>query len=47
MSFYFAFDEYTDLATREEALEISRGVMDTFRNTDMPASNKIDEMARQ
>ncbi|KAF8886611.1 isoprenoid synthase domain-containing protein [Gymnopilus junonius] len=47
MSFYFAFDEYTDLATRDEAMEISKGVMDTFRDTETPTSNKINEMARQ
>jgi hypothetical protein len=47
MNFYFAFDEYTDLATKDEAMKIARDVMDTFRNTEIPSSNKITEMARQ
>jgi len=47
MNFYFAFDEYTDMASGEEAKKIARDVMDAFRNTDKPSNNKITEMARQ
>ncbi|KAH9476332.1 Sesquiterpene synthase Agr8 [Psilocybe cubensis] len=47
MNFYFAFDEYTDLANREEALQISKDVMDAFRDTSKPSDSKLIEMARQ
>ncbi|KAF4609589.1 hypothetical protein D9613_012270 [Agrocybe pediades] len=47
MNFYFAFDEYTDMASKDEARKIARDVMDAFRNTEKPAHNQITEMARQ
>nr|8GY0_A Chain A, Terpene synthase [Agrocybe pediades]8GY0_B Chain B, Terpene synthase [Agrocybe pediades] len=47
MNFYFAFDEYTDLASADEAKVIARDVMESFRHTDKPSHNKITEMARQ
>ncbi|KAF8964509.1 terpenoid synthase [Flammula alnicola] len=48
MNFYFAFDEYTDLANRDEAMRIASDVMDAFRTRpSSPSSNKITEMARQ
>ena len=31
MNFYFAFDEYTDVANKAEASKISNDVMDAFR----------------
>ncbi|KAF9477263.1 terpenoid synthase [Pholiota conissans] len=48
MNFYFAFDEYTDVASREEAKKIANDVMDAFRRRPLePSSSKITEMARQ
>ncbi|KDR79494.1 hypothetical protein GALMADRAFT_223690 [Galerina marginata CBS 339.88] len=47
MNFYFAFDEYTDMANKDEAMRIARDVMQAFRNTDTPSNSKITEMARQ
>lgn len=48
MNFYFAFDEYTDVANREEAMKIAQGVMDAFKTRSAePSSSKITEMARQ
>ncbi|KAF8188965.1 isoprenoid synthase domain-containing protein [Pholiota molesta] len=48
MNFYFAFDEYTDVASREEAKKIASDVMDAFRTRPSePSSSKITEMARQ
>jgi len=49
MHFYFAFDEYTDLANKDEAFKIAEDVMDAFRNakTTLPSSSKLIEMARQ
>jgi len=47
MNFYFAFDEYTDMASKEEARKIAHDVMDAFRNTEKPTNNQITEMARQ
>jgi hypothetical protein len=48
MNFYFAFDEYTDVASREEAKKIASDVMDAFRRRPSePSSSKITEMARQ
>lgn len=48
MNFYFAFDEYTDVASRDEAMQIAKGVMEVFRTRpSQPSSSKITEMARQ
>ncbi|PPQ85717.1 hypothetical protein CVT25_002468 [Psilocybe cyanescens] len=47
MNFYFAFDEYTDLADKDEAMKISKDVMNTFKHTEVPFDNKLIEMARQ
>lgn len=47
MNFYFAFDEYTDLANEEEAMQIARDVMYAFKHTDKPFDNKMNEMSRQ
>lgn len=47
MNFYFAFDEYTDLANADEAMQIARDVMYAFKHTDRPFDNKLNEMSRQ
>ncbi|PPQ93592.1 hypothetical protein CVT25_005472 [Psilocybe cyanescens] len=47
MNFYFAFDEYTDLANREEAIKIAKDVMHAFRDTATPSDSKLIEMSRQ
>ena len=50
MSFYFAFDEYTDVANKIEARKIVKDVMDAFRgretNIQLP-QGKITTMAQQ
>jgi len=47
MNFYFAFDEYTDLANKDEAMKIASDVMEAFRHTQVPFDNKLMEMSRQ
>ena len=47
MNFYFAFDEYTDIANKEEAMKIASDVMEIFKDTETPSNNKITEMTRQ
>ncbi|KAF8159217.1 terpenoid synthase [Crassisporium funariophilum] len=54
MNFYFAFDEYTDMADKNEAMKIADDVMDAFRHRKPEAAIgrssgclKITEMARQ
>ena len=50
MNFYFAFDEYTDLANETEATKISNDVMEAFRRRDasmQPSLGKITTMAQQ
>jgi hypothetical protein len=52
MNFYFAFDEYTDVANKMEATKIANDVMDAFRHregsvTVQSSHGKITEMARQ
>jgi hypothetical protein len=50
MSFYFAFDEYTDVANKVEATKIANDVMDAFRRREatIPSSQgKITTMAQQ
>ncbi|KDR79485.1 hypothetical protein GALMADRAFT_63556 [Galerina marginata CBS 339.88] len=47
MNFYFAFDEYTDIANKEEAMKIAKDVMEIFNDVETPSTNKITEMTRQ
>ena len=50
MNFYFAFDEYTDVANKTEASKIANDVMDSFRRRDsiVPSSHgKITTMAQE
>ena len=51
MNFYFAFDEYTDVANKAEASKIANDVMDTFRrrkaSTQPLPHGKITTMAQQ
>ncbi|KAF8799734.1 terpenoid synthase [Phlegmacium glaucopus] len=50
MNFYFAFDEYTDLANKSEATKISNDVMEAFRRREansQPSHGKITAMAQQ
>ncbi|KAF8964553.1 terpenoid synthase [Flammula alnicola] len=48
MNFYFAFDEYTDVANKDEAMKISYDVMEAFRSRTTSSGNaKITEMAKQ
>ena len=50
MSFYFAFDEYTDVANKIEASKIAYDVMDAFRHRGaniQPHQGKITTMAQQ
>jgi Delta6-protoilludene synthase len=53
MNFYFAFDEYTDVANKIEATKIANDVMDAFRRRGdsatlvQPSHGKITEMAQQ
>ena len=50
MNFYFAFDEYTDVANKTEATKISNDVMAAFRNRDANIQlphGKITTMAQQ
>ena len=50
MNFYFAFDEYTDVANKNEARKIANDVMDAFRRRDdsiQSSHGKIMEMAQQ
>jgi len=50
MNFYFAFDEYTDVANKAEARKIANDVMDAFRHREAgihPSHGKITAMAQQ
>jgi Delta6-protoilludene synthase len=51
MNFYFAFDEYTDVANKTEANKISNDVMDAFRRRDASVQSsghgKITSMAQE
>ena len=50
MNFYFAFDEYTDIANKTEATKIANDVMDAFRHKDAivpSAHGKITTMAQE
>jgi hypothetical protein len=48
MNFYFAFDEYTDVVSKEDAMKICHNVMNTMRTrTAVKEDIKITEMARQ
>ena len=50
MNFYFAFDEYTDIANKTEAAKIANDVMAVFRNREasvQPPHGKIAAMAQQ
>ena len=50
MNFYFAFDEYTDVANKKEATKIASDVMAAFRNRDASIDSphgKIATMAQQ
>jgi hypothetical protein len=48
MNFYFAFDEYTDVVSKEDAMKICHNVMETMRTrTAVQEDIKITEMARQ
>jgi hypothetical protein len=50
MNFYFAFDEYTDVANKTEAAKIANDVMAAFRNkevNDQAPHGKITTMAQQ
>ena len=52
MNFYFAFDEYTDVANKIEATKIANDVMDAFRRREASTSTqsfhgKITTMAQQ
>ena len=50
MNFYFAFDEYTDVANKIEATKIANDVMAAFRNREANIQlphGKITTMAQQ
>jgi Delta6-protoilludene synthase len=50
MNFYFAFDEYTDVANKTEASKIAHDVMDSFRCRDaivQSSHGKITAMAQE
>ena len=50
MNFYFAFDEYTDVANKAEASKIVNDVMDAFRRRDVSVRSshgKITTMAQE
>ena len=50
MNFYFAFDEYTDVANKTEASKIGNDVMDAFRRKDASVQSphgKITTMAQE
>jgi hypothetical protein len=50
MNFYFAFDEYTDVANKTEASKITKDVMDAFRRRDASVHSshgKITSMAQE
>ena len=50
MNFYFAFDEYTDVANKTEASKIANDVMESFRCRDasvQSAHGKITTMAQE
>ena len=50
MNFYFAFDEYTDVANKTEASKISNDVMDALRRRDasiQSSHGKITTMAQE
>ena len=50
MNFYFAFDEYTDVANKIEASKIANDVMESFRRRDaivQSAHGKITTMAQE
>ena len=50
MNFYFAFDEYTDVADKAEASQIANDVMDSFRRREARVHSphgKITTMAQE
>ena len=50
MNFYFAFDEYTDVANKTEASEIANDVMEVFRRRDASVQSshgKITTVAQE
>ena len=50
MNFYFAFDEYTDVANKTEATKIANDVMAAFRIKEVSGQaphGKITTMAQQ
>ena len=51
MNFYFAFDEYTDVANKAEHSKIANDVMDAFRRKEASIQplphGKITTMAQQ
>ena len=50
MNFYFAFDEYTDVANKTEASQIANDVMDSFRRREAgvhSSHGKITTMAQE
>ena len=50
MNFYFAFDEYTDVANKTEASKIASDVMDAFRRKEASVRSphgKITTMAHE
>jgi len=50
MNFYFAFDEYTDVANKTEARKIANDVMNAFKQRQagtQPSHGKITAMAQQ
>jgi Delta6-protoilludene synthase len=50
MNFYFAFDEYTDLANKSEAKKIAHNVMDALRRREasiQTSHGKITTMAQE
>ena len=50
MNFYFAFDEYTDVANKIEASKIANDVMEAFRRRDASVQSshgKITTMAQE
>ena len=50
MSFYFALEEYTDIANKTEATKIANDVMAAFRDREariQPPHGKISTMAQQ
>ena len=50
MNFYFAIDEYTDLANKTEASKIANDIMDAFRPEKasvQPSRGKVARMAQE